>query len=116
MRWDRYRYDADGFSWGPVASPLQLEFELEGAAPALPASVEIAERRGCDASPLDTSTAEGRLTLLSYVWPDQPERIARMEAALDVAEEERRLTLDRETASTWAKANALPNRCPDGPR
>lgn len=101
LRWDRYRYEADGFSWGPPSSPLRLEFELEGTAPALPASVEIAERRGCDASPIDASTPEGRLTLRSYVWPDQPERIARMEAALDVAEEEP-VTLDRETASTWA--------------
>ena len=102
LRWDRYRYEADGFSWGPSDSPLQLEFELEGMAPALPASVEIAERRGCDASPVDASTPEGRLTLRSYVWPDQPERIARMEAAFAVAEEEP-VALDRETASTWAK-------------
>lgn len=102
LRWDRYRYDADGFSWGASASPLQLEFELEGTVPTLPASVEIAERRGCDASPVDTSTDEGRLTLRSYVWPDQPERIARMEAALEAAKEEP-VTLDRETASTWTK-------------
>lgn len=106
LRWDRYRYRADGFSWGPSSSPLRLEFRLEGTAPTLPASVEVAERRGCDASPVDASTAEGRLTLLSYVWPDQPERIARMEAALEVAQEEP-VALDRETASTWAQRMLL---------
>lgn len=102
LRWDRFAYRADGFAWGPADSALQLEFELAGTPPALPAAVEVAERRGCDANPVDASTPEGRLTLLSYVWPDQPERIARMEAALDVAKGEP-VTLDRETASTWAK-------------
>ena len=102
LRWDRFAYKADGFSWGPADSPLQLEFELEGKAPALPDAVEIAERRGCDANPVDASTPEGRLTLLSYVWPDQPERIARMRAALAVAEEVA-VTVERETASAWTK-------------
>ena len=102
LRWDRYRYEADGFAWGPADSPLRLEFELEGTAPTLPAAVEVAERRGCDANPIDVATADGRLSLRSYVWPDQPERIARMEAALTVADEEP-VELDRETASTWAE-------------
>jgi hypothetical protein len=102
LRWDRYRYEADGFAWGPADSPLRLEFELEGTAPTLPASVEVAERRGCDANPIDVTTAAGRLSLRSFVWPDQPERIARMEAALAVAEGEP-VELDRETASTWSK-------------
>jgi len=81
---------------------LRLEFELEGEAPKLPASVEVAERRGCDANPIDATTPEGRLTLLSFVWPDQPERIARVEAALEVANDEP-VSLERETASTWAR-------------
>lgn len=102
LRWDRFAYAADGFSWGAADSPLRLEFELEGEAPALPASVEVTERRGCDANPIDVSTDDGRLTLRSFVWPDQPERIARMEAALEVANEEP-VVLERETASTWAR-------------
>ncbi|HEX5376873.1 MAG TPA: DUF2332 domain-containing protein [Solirubrobacterales bacterium] len=102
LRWDRFAYRADGFSWGPADSPLQLEFELEGKAPALPEAVEVAERRGCDANPVDASTPEGQLTLLSYVWPDQPERIARMRAALAVAGEVA-VTVERETASAWTR-------------
>jgi len=102
LRWDHYRYEADGFSWGPPGSPLRLEFELEGPAPELPASVEIAERRGCDANPVDISTPDGRLTLRSFIWPDQAERIARMESALEVARGEP-VALERETASAWAR-------------
>lgn len=102
LRWDRFAYAADGFAWGDPGSPLRLEFELEGAPPALPAAAEVAERRGCDANPIDPTTPEGRLTLLSFVWPDQPERIARVEAALEIASREP-VALDRETASTWAR-------------
>lgn len=103
LRWDRYRYEADGFSWGPPQSPVKLEFELEGKeAPALPAMVEIASRQGCDASPIDPTTAEGELTLLTFVWPDQTERIARMRSALEVAREEP-AELERESAAAWAR-------------
>jgi hypothetical protein len=101
LRWDRFGYSADGFSWGPPDSPLQLRFELEGEPPSLPSSVEVLERRGCDATPIDASTPEGRLRLLSYVWPDQPERIARMEAGLKVAAEVP-VSLERDTAAAWA--------------
>jgi hypothetical protein len=102
LRWDRYDYAANGFSWGRGDSALRLEFELEGEPGSLPPTVEIAERRGCDASPIDASTPEGRLTLLTYIWPDQRERIARMEAALEVATEAP-ASLDRETAAAWTE-------------
>jgi hypothetical protein len=112
LRWDRFRYAADGFSWGPADSALRLEFELEGEPPSLPSAVEVAERRGCDANPVDASTPEGRLSLLSYIWPDQPERIARMRAALKVAEGVP-VSIERETASAWtgrALAEPAPGR------
>jgi hypothetical protein len=102
LRWDRYRYSANGFSWGPADSELHLEFELEGKPPALPPAVDIAERRGCDANPVDASTPDGRLTLLAYIWPDQPERIARMRAALAVAEEVP-VAIERDTAAAWTE-------------
>src|SRR6476469_278921 len=85
LRWDRYAYEADQFSWGDDDSPLRLRFELEGRPPELPRSVEIASRRGCDAAPIDPTTPEGGLTLLTFIWPDQSERIARMHAALEIA-------------------------------
>jgi hypothetical protein len=104
LRWDRFRYEAGGFSWGPPDSPVRLGFELEGRMPEadLPASVEVASRQGCDASPIDPTTAEGELTLLTYIWPDQVERIARMRAALEVAKATP-VSLDREPAAAWAQ-------------
>jgi hypothetical protein len=101
LRWDRFRYEAEGFSWGPADSPVRLEFELEGEEPpTLPPRVEIASREGCDASPIDPTTREGELTLLTYIWPDQTERIARMRAALEVANQVQ-VSIDRELAATW---------------
>jgi hypothetical protein len=103
LRWDRFRYRADGFSWGPEGSPVELEFQLEGTPPpTLPAEIEVASRQGCDASPIDPTTLQGRLTLLTYIWPDQLERITRMRGALEVAAEEP-VRLDREPAGPWAQ-------------
>jgi hypothetical protein len=102
LRWDRYGYRARDFSWGPDDSPVELRFELEGAAPSLPASIEVASRQGCDAAPIDPTTAEGSLTLLTFIWPDQVERIARMRGALEIASEEP-VALDQEIASSWAR-------------
>jgi hypothetical protein len=112
LRWDRYRYEADGFSWGPVDSPLGLEFELEGNPPELPSTVEIASRRGCDAAPIDPTTPDGRLTLLTFIWPDQHERISRVEAALDVAAD-LTVAVEREAAAPWSErelAEATPGQ------
>ena len=102
LRWDRFRYEADGFAWGPPSSPVKLQFELSGDPPPLPSDVEIGSRHGCDASPIDPLTEDGRLTLLTYIWPDQEERIARMRAALEVAEEVA-VTVDAEPAAAWTR-------------
>jgi hypothetical protein len=102
LRWDRYRYAAGNFSWGPADSPVRLEFELEGEAPSFPPTIEIPVRHGCDASPIDPTTEEGRLTLLAYIWPDQAERIARMLAALKVASE-LPVQVEREPAAAWTE-------------
>lgn len=101
LRWDHYRYEAGEFAWGPTDSPLRIEFELIGPPPpAIPA--RVAERRGCDPAPLDPTSEEDRLTLLSYLWPDQPRRAERMRAATRIAAEVP-AALDRESAAGWVR-------------
>jgi hypothetical protein len=99
LRWDRYRYEADGFSWGDPASPVRLRFRLKGEMPEV-AEVAVAERCGCDRSPIDPLSEEGRLTLLSYLWPDQVNRVERVRAALDLAAEVP-VEVDQAGAAEW---------------
>jgi hypothetical protein len=84
LRFDAFRYVLpDGTSWGPEGSPLVLD-SFVSPVPLDPA-LAVASRRGCDASPVDPASAEGRLLLESYVWPDQVDRLARLRAACDLA-------------------------------
>ncbi len=85
LRWDRYRYESGEEAWGDPASPVRFEEVFDGPGPPLDAPAEVASRRACDTWPIDPTTEEGALTLLSYVWPDQEERIAHLRGAIEVA-------------------------------
>ncbi|HEX9968383.1 MAG TPA: DUF2332 family protein [Solirubrobacterales bacterium] len=111
LRWDRYAYRAEDFAWGPVDSPVRIDFELRGDWPADPPErIEVVSRRGCDAAPVDPTTPEGALTLLSYVWPDQRERVERLRAALDFAASVP-IEVERENAAAWLERE-LTERAP----
>jgi hypothetical protein len=86
LRCDRYAYEVGGTVLGDPASPVRLVEPWEGECPAY-TGVEVVERRGCDPNPLDPTTEQGRLTLTSYVWGDHVARLARLRAALDVAQD-----------------------------
>ncbi len=80
LRADRFRVE----DRGPSDSPVRLEHVWRGdAVPA--ADIEVVERRGCDLAPVDPTTAEGRLSLTSYVWPDDVARHERLRGAFAVA-------------------------------
>jgi hypothetical protein len=102
LRWDQYWYEAGHESWGDPHSPVRLTGVFEGAHPRFDVRANVVERRGCDASPVDPSTEDGRLTLQSYVWPDQMERFRQLAAAIDVA---RRVPahVDRGNAPEWVE-------------
>lgn len=101
LRWDRYAYVAENFTWGHAGSPVRVEFKLRGDWPSDPPEhVEVASRRGCDAAPVDPTRPEGALTLLSYVWPDQRQRVERLRAALDFAASVP-VEVERENAAAW---------------
>lgn len=113
LNWDRYRYISGSTSWGPPESPLVIPFELDGDAffPAVH-RVEIAERRGCDAAPIDSTDREGRVDLLAYVWPDQTARIKRLRAGVEIASEQP-VGVDRAGAAAWVQRmlrDAAPHR------
>jgi hypothetical protein len=83
---DRFRYVAEGDAgWGDPESPVRLAAAWEGASLPLDEDVVVVERGGCDVSPVDVTTEDGRLTLASYVWPDMSARWARLSGAIELA-------------------------------
>ncbi|WP_380168366.1 DUF2332 domain-containing protein [Jannaschia sp. R86511] len=83
LLWDAYRYRSGSWSWGDPLSPVVLDDVFDGPVPSVGA-VTVDERAGCDLTPVDVATEEGRLTLLAFVWPDQQVRRRRLEAAIQV--------------------------------
>lgn len=101
LQWDRYRYVSDRTCWGPCAAPLTVQFELEGDG-SLPHvdQVEIVDRRGCDAAPINLIGAQGLIDALVYIWPDQPDRVERIRAAVEIAREDR-IEVEKADAAAW---------------
>jgi hypothetical protein len=86
LLFDRFRYVWPGGSLGADDSPVVLEPAWADAAPkgAVP---RVVERLGSDLMPLDVRSADGRLALTAYVWPDQVARVERLRGALRLASE-----------------------------
>ena len=84
LLWDRYRYKLGETTWGPEDSPVRLEPKWEGPSPE-PVALAVASRRGVDQLPVDLNDPEQRYRLLSYVWADQAERMARVRGAQALA-------------------------------
>lgn len=82
---DRFHYTYENERWGDAASPVKLSPQVEGNSPPLEATLDVVSRAGCDRMPVDISIPEQRLRLKSYLWPDQPYRMERLEAAMMVA-------------------------------
>jgi hypothetical protein len=100
LRFDHFAYDTGTHVAGDPDSPVRFTGVWEGTPPWLPEHFDVAERRGCDRHPIDATTDDGRLTLLSFVWPDQLERIERLEAAIEVARSVP-VELDQADATRW---------------
>lgn len=100
LRVDRYHYEQDGLAWGDPASPVRFVGCWQRGRPPFEAAASIVDRRGCDRDPIDATTADAGLTLLSYVWPGQAERFTLLRTALDVARAYP-VPIERAEASEW---------------
>ena len=88
LLWDRYRFDyGSGRRWGDASSPVRIEVELRGTGvPPLPAAVPaIAARTGIDLNPIDVQDPAALQWLRALVWPEERERMRRLDAALALA-------------------------------
>ncbi|CAM4123054.1 hypothetical protein MB901379_00878 [Mycobacterium basiliense] len=84
LRADHYHYRYPGSTWGPADSPVTIDNAWNGQLPP-PGTVRIVERHGYDVAPIDVTGADGELTVLSYIWPDQRARLQRLRGAITVA-------------------------------
>ena len=87
LRWDHYAYDYEDRAAGAPSSALTIACELRG--PNLPplGPPPVRWRTGIDLSPVDPSDPADARWLHACLWPDQPARHERLEAALAVARE-----------------------------
>jgi hypothetical protein len=85
---DRYCYTVDGQELGDPDSPVRFSEPWcpgpEGVT-GMASGLSIVFRAGCDQHPLDPRDPDDRITLLSYIWPDEIERFQRNLAALELA-------------------------------
>jgi hypothetical protein len=82
---DRFRYRTASWSWGAAESSVLIESQWTGPPPPLSAAIQIRSRAACDLNPLDITDPAQRTQLRSYIWPDQRERLARFDAAVEFA-------------------------------
>lgn len=97
---DHYGYELGGLAAGARASAVRLTPEWEGPPPP-GAIVSIAGRAGVDLNPARLPRDAARLP--AYLWPDQPERLSRLEAALAIAADHPP-RVDKADAADWIEA------------
>jgi hypothetical protein len=98
LNWDRFAYRTASWSWGGQ-SPVTIDTQWSGPAPPNVQPM-IRHRAACDQNPLDIRDPAQRLRLKSYIWPDQPDRLARFDGAVElaIANDTR---VDRADAGQW---------------
>ncbi len=99
LHWDKFAYRPPTWSWG-ADSPVVVDTDWQGPAPPTDAPLSVRNRAACDLNPLDISDAQQRLRLRSYVWPDQPDRLARFDGAVALALANN-VHVDRADAAAW---------------
>jgi hypothetical protein len=82
---DRYAYDYGGRIVGDPVSPVRLACQPRGPVPVPTALPEVVWRRGIDSAPVDLDDPDAVRWLECCVWPDQPQRLGRLRAAVQIA-------------------------------
>lgn len=98
LNWDKFSYRFGDWTWGPKSS-VCIETDWSGPRPAQ-TRPRVRTRAGCDQNPLDLKDPDARLRLRAYIWAEQTERLARFDAAAELAIAER-VHVDRADAADW---------------
>ena len=85
LRFDDYRCDLAGRTWGKASSPVVVSTAWrEGTPPDLGPLPVIRDRVGVDLHPVDVTDPDERLWLRALVWPENTEQAALQDEALRV--------------------------------
>lgn len=82
---DRFAIDTPSGPVGPERSPVLLQPEWRNPPPEA-RGLRVIDRRGVDRAPVDAHAPVGALRLLSYIWPDQPDRMALTRGAIGLSD------------------------------
>jgi len=104
LKWEQFALVAGDNTYSPKNPALTLTPEWRGSLPPK-CHTFVAERRGVDLSPISTRTEEGKLRLLAYLWPDQPERITLTKAAINASAV---AAVDKGDAIDWLQRRLRP--------
>lgn len=106
LNMDRFAHDLGGVAAGDPGSPVHIGPHWQGPPPPA-AQVRVIARQGADTAPLNAGDDAVAGRLLAFVWPDQPERVARAETAITLA---RHFPppLVRADAADWVEAEVAP--------
>ena len=96
MMWDHFALRTPDGIWGAADPVITLDPDWSGDPPSGPAPTIIA-RRGVDLKPVNATDPDDALRLISYLWADQPERLARTRAVIDILD----VQIDAGDAAEW---------------
>ncbi|WBU61848.1 DUF2332 domain-containing protein [Paracoccus albus] len=97
-----YALTVGGKRIGPANAPITLQPDWSGPLPGH-ARLQSVSRRGVDLSPLDHTDP---LRMRAYIWPDQPARLERLDAAIAHAADHPP-ELEKGDASDWLETQIL---------
>jgi hypothetical protein len=107
LRADQFCVPGSAGSYGDPRSPVVLTDGWQGDAPP-DSRIEVVQRVGGDIAPVDPLTEDGRLRLVAYVWPDQSERLERLQGAFGVAARVPAELRTEPASATLARTTLLP--------
>ncbi len=99
---DRHAIRLGGVSAGDGTSGIALAPDWTGPRPPVGA-IAVTSRCGCDINPLDPADPQDALSLAAYTWPDQRDRMQRLEQAIRAAQADR-IHVERADAGVWLPA------------
>ncbi len=106
--WDRFRYDfCEAGAWGDPGAPVTIAAEWRGHAGPFDTRVSVIERAACDRAPVRLADPIARRRLRAFVWADQFDRLARLDAAIAAALAAG-ISVEAADAVAWAERHATP--------